>query len=246
MSQVDSVVEGLKRALRARRITYADVAKTTGLSEASVKRMFSRKHFTLARFESICELAGTSLTELAREAHTASRSISQLTMEQEQELVRDPRLLLVALCALNQMTLAEIVRNYALSQAECIRLLVKLERIRFIDLLPGNQIKLQVSRTFAWLPDGPIQRYFTAHALQDFFRSRFDGTNELMLLVNGMLSARSAEAMLSRLKQVVNEFSQLHADDRRLPLGERRTSTLVMAMRPWELAALRSLRRAKR
>ena len=246
MKGTQAVVEGLKRALRARRITYARVARTLCLSEASVKRMFSRNHFTLQRFDQVCELAGTTFTELARETDSAGAYISQLTLEQEREIARDRKLLLVAVCTLNHLTLDQIVDIYQLTRAECVRLLLRLDRIKLLELLPNNRIRLLITPTFSWLPDGPIQRYFTSRAQHEYFRSRFDGPEEVLLLVNGMLSRSSALAMLTRLKRVANEFSELHGHDAELPLGERRPSTLVVALRPWELEDFRELRRRKR
>lgn len=246
MSGTAAVVEALKRTLRARRITYARVAHALGLSEASMKRMFSRGHFTLDRFERVCELAGTSLTELAREIDSAGTYISQLTLEQEREIVRDRKLLLVAVCAVNHLTLEQICDIYQLTRAECTRLLLRLDRIKLLELLPNNRIRLLITPTFSWLPDGPIQQYFKARAQLDYFRSRFDGPEELLLLSNGMLSHASAQAMLSRLKRIANEFAELHGHDAELPLGERRPSTLVVALRPWELDEFRELRRRKR
>ena len=49
-----SLVEALKRALKSRGITYAALAAKLGLSEASVKRMFSRRDFTLQRMDDVC------------------------------------------------------------------------------------------------------------------------------------------------------------------------------------------------
>ncbi len=46
MSQADSLIETLKRQLRAQGKTYADVAEWLALSEASVKRLFAEKHFS--------------------------------------------------------------------------------------------------------------------------------------------------------------------------------------------------------
>lgn len=51
MSQTRLIVETLKRELRKQRITYRDVARRLDLSEASVKRLFSEKSFTLERIE---------------------------------------------------------------------------------------------------------------------------------------------------------------------------------------------------
>ena len=53
MSQIVAVVDALKRALKARKLTYAQVARELKMSEASVKRMFSSQHFTLDRFEQV-------------------------------------------------------------------------------------------------------------------------------------------------------------------------------------------------
>jgi hypothetical protein len=157
----------------------------------------------------------------------------------------DPRLLLVALCALNHLSLEQMVQTYALSKSECIALLVKLDRIKFLELLPNNGIKLRVTRAFSWLPNGPIQQYFKARAQREYFGSNFDRAGEVMLLVNGMLSKASSEQMIARLRRIANEFADMHHADAHLPLGERRPASLVVAIRPWELEEMRALRRKK-
>jgi len=245
MAEAAAFVEGLKRHLKARKITYAEVAKSLRVSEASVKRMFSKGSFTLDRFEQICQFAGTSITQLARETDSGKVHVSQLTLEQEKEIIRDRKLLLIALCALNQLTLEQIVDTYSVSKTECIQLLVKLDRIKFLELLPNNQVKLLVARTFSWLPEGPIQQYFKARAQNEYFRSQFGGPDEILLLVSGMLSPASTQLMLSRLKRVANEFSEMHNADAGLALSGRRPASLVVAMRPWELDDFRELRRRK-
>ena len=245
MTQAAAMVEALKRTLKARKITYGEVAKGMRMSEASVKRMFSRNHFTLERLDRVCELAKTSLSELAREVDSAGSHVAQLTPEQEKEIVRDPKLLLVAVCVLNQLTLEQIVDAYSIAKTECIQLLLKLDRIKFLELLPNNQVKLLVARTFSWLPDGPIHQYFKTRAQSEYFASCFDGTGEILLLVNGLLSHTSAQAVVARLKRLANEFSEQHVKDASLPVGERRPATLVLAVRPWELDEFRALRRRK-
>jgi hypothetical protein len=124
-----------------------------------------------------------------------------------------------------------------------VQLLTRLDRLKFIELQPGNRIKLLVSRTFAWLPDGPIQRFFNDQAHNEFFRSRFNRPDEFMLVLNGMLSKSSSAEMVNRLKRITREFSDLHNEDSRLPLGERSAMTLLVAIRHWQLQAFAELRR---
>jgi hypothetical protein len=155
----------------------------------------------------------------------------------------DRKLLLVALCALNHLSAEQIVQTYALTRAECVALLLKLDRIQLLELLPGDRIKLRVTRAFSWLPGGPIQQYFKARAEREYFASSFDRPGELMLLANGMLTAASAEAVAAKLRRIANEFTETHHGEAHLPLGERRAVSLLVAVRPWELEEFRDLRR---
>src|SRR5258707_3786907 len=158
MARTAVLVDTLKRELRSRGITYAAVAKHLGMSEASVKRMFARKEFTLSRLDRICERAGMEFSELARLIAPQDAVISQLSYEQEKEFVENHKLMLVALCTLNHWSFDDIVAAYDIPPAECVKLLARLDRLKFIELLPNNRIRLLVSRAFAWIPDRPIQR----------------------------------------------------------------------------------------
>ena len=243
MTTSAGLVEVLKRELRSRGITYAHVARKLGLSEASVKRMFSRRDFSLKRLDQVCQLASSEFSDLARALHQEENLISQLTFEQEKEIVSNPKLFLAAVCALNHVGFEQIVATYDVSKAECIQLLARLDRLGFIRLMPNNRIKLLVSPSFSWLPDGPIQRFFNQQAHNEYFRSRFDRPDEYMVVVNGMLSRNSRAAILTRLKRIAREFSELSNDDARLPLAERSAMSLLVAVRHWELAAFAALRR---
>jgi hypothetical protein len=243
MARTAALVDNLKRELRARNITYAAVARKLAMSEASVKRMFSQREFTLSRLDAICELAGLEFSDLARALAGQDAVISRLTIEQEKEFVADPKLMAVALLTLNHWGFDEIVGYFDMPPAECIRLLARLDKLKFIELLPNNRIRLLVSRAFAWIPDGPIQRLFKEQVQADFFRSRFDGENELLVLANGALSRASVSALLARLRKTAAEFSELRSDDAALPPRQRSPLTLLLAARPWTPEFMRKYRR---
>jgi hypothetical protein len=77
------------------------------------------------------------ITDLAKMVEHESERVVQLTLQQEREIVSDPKLLLVAIHALNHWTLDEIVAQYTISKTQCVRLLTRLDRLRIIDLLPN-------------------------------------------------------------------------------------------------------------
>lgn len=242
MSQTQAIVDGLKYELKAQGKTYSQVAKVLKLSEASVKRLFSSANLSLQRLDVLCDMLGISVAELVIRAQ-AKIALSQLSEEQEQQLVDEPRLLLVAVCALNRWQFQDIISNYTLSGAECIQLLAKLDRLRVIELLPNNRIKLLVDRGFRWISNGPIQSFFRNQIQQDYFSVSFDGAGELMLFQNAMLSS-SANAIIQRkLEAVAREFNQLAEEDKNLPLEQRFGTSIMLAVRPWEIKSFEQIRR---
>jgi transcriptional regulator with XRE-family HTH domain len=241
MLHATTLVDALKRELKARGITYADLAARIQMSEASVKRMFSQKNFTLQRLDQVLQAVGIDFQDIAHIAHDESQLISQLSYEQEKEIIGNPKILMIAVSVLNMISVEQIVKVYEITEAEVVKHLLRLDKIGFLELLPNNRVKLLVSRTFHWIPNGPIQTYFQELAYSDYLASRFDGEDEVMQLVNVMLSKQSIAALLSRLKQVAREFSQLHQDEVKLPYDDKTPISIMVAARPWMPKSFKAL-----
>lgn len=122
-------------------MTYADVARKLKLSETSIKRNFSQQNFNLERLEAICSMLGIDFTDLVRMADDNRSKISALKLEQEKELVADLKFLLVAICGQNAWQMNEITEYYDISETECIRYLIRLDRHSLIHLLSNNPIR---------------------------------------------------------------------------------------------------------
>lgn len=235
--------EGLKMHLKARGLTYADVARALKISEATVKRIFAQKNCTVDRLDDICELLQVDFAELARGMPREDRLIQRLSQEQEAELMSDPALLLVAASALNQMRVDEIVETYMLDEAQCVALLLRLERLGILELHENNRIRLRIARTFSWIPDGPIMRYVKSQT-EDFFAYEFNAPGELMQLISVRISADAQVTLLRQLEQIAREYNEQHNADAGLPLGKRKPISVLLAVRPWEPALFKKFRRA--
>ena len=133
MSSPDMLLDVLRAELRAAGITYKMLAERIAMSESSIKRMFGQKDMTLSRLAQICQAAGIALEDLLRRAADARPQADTLTLVQENALVNHPRLLLVAICCLGNWSMEQIVETYRLTEAECIGLLVELDRLAIVD-----------------------------------------------------------------------------------------------------------------
>lgn len=245
MQDIQPLLRSLKSALKDANRTYADVAIALGMSESNVKRLFSTGRFSLPQLAAVCEQAGLDFAGLVQRYESSRRRLSRLSLEQEQALVDDTTLLLVAVCVRNHWLVEDIVRVYRLTEVEVIRQLTRLDRLRLLELLPGNRYRLLVAENFQWLPGGPMERWFEARMLGEFLDARFDGEDAIRRYLGGSISAESARTLRRRLADLDLEFAHLHARDARLPASEKVNVGIVLALRPWELAVFRRLRRAE-
>ena len=243
MAELEQLLLTIKRELRAQRKNYRDVAVTLGLSEASVKRMFSAGSMSMDRFAKIALLLGYSLAELTAKAAATTAKLDRLSLAQEKELVSDSALLLVAVCALNHWSMAEIVGTYRMTEAECLQRLLRLERLRLINLLPGNRIRVTVGRDFEWQPNGPIREYFESSGQADFLNSKFSRPGEQHFFSHGMLSEEAQREMEKAIQALRQRFAGVHAESVATPFAGRRGVGLLLAFRAWEPEVFAKYRR---
>lgn len=236
MAQTKALLQTLKKQLRAHGKTYADLAPVLSLSEASVKRLFAEENFTLHRLELSCQFIGIQLEELVQLMAKEQPQLKQLNEQQEKEIAADMLLLIVAVSVINGYSMPDLLRQYTLSESECIRKLAHLDRLKIIELLPNNRIKLLVAPNFRWLPNGPIQKFFLQHVQQEFFKSRFDGDDEKLVVLNGVMSKASNAQLQKKIQKLARDFNELMQSDASLPMEERFGTTMVMAMRHWQYA----------
>jgi DNA-binding Xre family transcriptional regulator len=239
---VGYVFESLRAHLRARGMTYVDLGAAIKLSESAVKKMFAKRDCSLRRLEQICSVLQVELAELARGTPHQTKLINELTRAQEQEIVENVPLFVVAVCTMQGLRFEDIVATYRITEPQCVQLLARLDKIGFLALLPNNRYRLLVAKTFCWIPDGPIMRWTKAHALE-YFNHLFDGPGETLRVINVRLSARSRTALLARLEQLTIEYAEQHNADAALPIEQRFPLSLCLAIRPWEPTEFRALRR---
>jgi DNA-binding Xre family transcriptional regulator len=241
MTQTAQITAALKQVLKTRGLTYALLARRIGLSETSVKRLFSQGTFTLRRLDEICAALETDLFDLARLGRSRAETVSELSLEQEAALAGDPKLLTLFHLLLNEWRFAEIVRDYEIAEAEGIRLLARLDRLKLIELGPKNRARLLVPKNIVWRRAGPIRKVYEERVLREFFGSSFDGGDELLRFELMELTPASQAVVQRKLQRLAAEFMELAEIDASLP--ERRSTGLVVAIRPLVLSLASQLKR---
>ena len=246
MSTTHDLVTALKRELKAAGITYAELAGQLGMAESSIKRVFAKGDMPLSRVDEVLRVLKMDFAELARKIADAQPLRRELTLEQETAVVADRKLMLLAICCISQWTFEQMVTSYAISDADCVRYLLQLDKLGFIELRPLNRYRLKVAKGFRWRPNGPVMAYFREHVAGDYYSGGFDGEGEgeTLMLVHGQISSAQAANFVERLQRVGQDFAQQHLADQKLAPEHKRPYTLVVGMRSWLFAAFRDLKRA--
>ncbi|MCF2948915.1 helix-turn-helix transcriptional regulator [Paraglaciecola aquimarina] len=243
MSQIKQVNLVLKQLLRQHQITYKEIARNLNMSEANIKRIFSTQSFTLARLEQICDMLKMNLSDLFALAQKQVQQISQLTVEQEQELLADPKLLLIAVCVRDAWKFDEIIDYYDIDKLACIQLLAKLDKLKIIELLPNNHFRSLIAQDFRWIPGGPLERFMEQEVMVKFMAPKQNEQWNFRFYLRGRYSQSSIDIIQRKLNQLTKEAAVLNQEDADLPLDKRQHIGLLMAMRPWEPSLFENMRR---
>jgi len=202
-----------------------------------------KSQLKIPRLDRICEILSMDLSDLVQASDSSARQLQRLTLEQEAELISDPKLLLTAYCLVNHWTFAEILQRYQLTEVEGIRYLARLDRMKLIELLPGNRVKPLIASNFTWQPDGPIEKYFRKEVQGPFFNTSFNEEGCLRLVKNGDISAVARQQIQERLHAIGQLFDDTVREERKLPIDQRQGTTMVLAIRHWMFEAFAQLER---
>lgn len=241
MAKSATLLQSIRATLRARGITYRQLAAALGVSEPTVKRDFSRGDFSLSRLDAICTALDVTLADLLQAP--VPDLLTTLSQTQERALVRDPRLLLVTYLLVNDWTWQEITSTFALDDNQLTSAVLRLDELRIVNYRPPRRIKKLTARNFSWRKDGPVHEFFVMRVAPEFLRARFDAPAEELRFIGGVLSATSQAQIKAAIERLAREFEELAHRDARLPMSAKDGCSALLAFRQWEFSEFTRLRR---
>ncbi len=240
------IMASLKRLMRARAITYGQLARRIKLSEASVKRIFSRATLSLARLDQICQALDTSILETTRlSGEQTADTPETLSIEQENALASDPNLLACYYLVANGRTGREICGELGVDDKMVRRWHVQLHSLGLIEMRSKLRARARTSSAIKWRKDGPVSRLYERQVRQEFLQSPFSTSNEALHFRSAELSEESRRVLIRKLDRLASEFRDLAELDRTLPSRDKRSIGVLLAARPWVFSMFESLRRSE-
>jgi len=244
MNRTADIIETLKKYLKAKGITYKQLAAAMELSEASVKRLFSKHTFSLSRLEDVCRILDIDFYDLAlMDKERSRKSLKKLTIEQEQILVNNEKLLIFLYFLVNGWTVSLIIEEYEYTEFETIKMLSKLEKMGILERYPNNHARMLISKNEFWQTNGPLWQTYRNIFTNDFMNSSFGLPNERLVFSPGQFSEASLKIISKKIDNLMKEYNRLAEMDAALPLKDRHSTGLFIGFRAWVFTRIADLHR---
>lgn len=161
----------LKGVLKARGMTYAELARQMEVSEPTVKRLFVERDCKFSRLESICQLLDLSISEVLDIADRADEPVLTLSHEVEQALAESPALFHFYLLLRDEMSATEIASVHGLDDADLHLYARDLERLGLVKTGAMGRVTPCSSAPLQLASNGPLQRQLAEINLEFVRRS---------------------------------------------------------------------------
>lgn len=156
------VLNALKIMLKSQKVTYAELAKRTGTTEAAVKNIFYSRSVSLEKLIQICQAINVSFSDLIAASETTKSSDLQLSEANEKFFVEHPNYLaFFRELVLLRKPPKKIKTENNLDQKSLFIYLRQLEKMELIEIVSDSNIRHKVSGRLTWRKNGPwFQRKF--------------------------------------------------------------------------------------
>ena len=247
MNQTMTLLETLKRYLKAKGMTYRMLAEEMQLSEATVKRMFWRQAFSLSRLEAVCRVLDIDFYDLVVMDRQRNRDVRDLlTREQEEALEGDEKLGYLLYFLTNGWSVAQVIEEFEYSEPETVHMLGKLEKLGLLEVHPHNRVRLLVSANAFWQATGSIRSELHRLFVDDFLEDSFNHPSARLIFSPGQFSGASLKIIQKKVDNLIKEYNQLAEMDATLPIKGRYSTGMLIGFRPWVFSRIANLRRGRK
>lgn len=200
------LIDTLKNILKNKKITYKVISEKLSLSEVTVKRIFSTYDCTLTRLASICKVAGINLMELAEISIQESKNKNYfLNEEQENYFTKNPYHFYIFKEFSRDKSFTQIMDEQNISQLFLEKILIKLDKLKMIELNSNNQVQIIAKGLIRPNLEGPFFNKIIKSQNHDFLEETYKDIR------NEDCCFQSSEVSLSKstYKEMIQEIHSL-------------------------------------
>jgi len=232
--QVATLIEALKQLCRSRGLRYRDIGAQLGVTERTVKRWFAGNGLTLQIAEDLCNVLDVTFIELCEVAKAdLDMRPTKLGREQARQLFTDLQLGLVFILLTRGWSAEEIKRECRIPEALIVEHLVKLEKLKLVELLPGNKVRLLFSRNIRWGDNSEAGKAFERGLRNLFVTMDFTTPGAVWTTQVVNISSQGLQEVMSKFQALAQDIMK-HSDAERESPSPKSWQVVLMAAQPFD------------
>lgn len=209
MNDTHPIFVALKKQLKARKVSYAELGKRMKMSEANVKRIFSEESCSLARLGQICDVIQISFSDLVRASTELEPEFFVLEKSTEAFFADNLDYFLFFRQMEHGKSLKEMQDHHGLSLKELNRYAKKIEELGLIERMPGDKVRI--------VPKGYLQLGKESRLLKEYFRRwvphffervMVPGPQHFMKVFSTGLTERNRKELVKDLEAVMVKYQE--------------------------------------
>ena len=236
-ADLQAILKVVKKILKARKLNYKDVAKDVGVSEISVKRLFSGESVSLKNLLLVCDLLNISILEVASIAKEENKTEYILNKAQDEFFFKHPRLYALFIDLYRRISPAEAKKHWKLSEGEFFKILRMYEKLGLIELYPGNHFKFNMTGTIRALPTGKLRNIFFEQNIDflNYVQNSPTNSEHIIQTSEVLLSRENIKSLTKDLEELGQKYrAKAFTDETILTDNEKQSVRLLVAMAPYK------------
>lgn len=158
LSQYEHVMSKVKALLKARKITYIQLASRLGLSESGLKKVLNARDGSFERITEISRELGVALSDLLEEKSSEIYPVSFTPAQQELFLKTPLAFEVFWKLVYERRTLEAITTAKKMEPKEIAKILRALDSLDLVQWKPGGKVRVPDVVPVSWVGDGPFLR----------------------------------------------------------------------------------------
>lgn len=162
-------------------VTQQDLANDLNVSLITIKRWYAGKGLKISNLEMLCNKLSINISEVMNLASESTLKTFYYTKDQEEALAHEPKLLALFDLLIGGFTISKIKKKYKIEDRAITVLLLKLDKIKLIELGSDNKIRLLVEGEPTWNPAGPLTKKFRLQMINEFLGHHEKGQSKFFI-----------------------------------------------------------------
>lgn len=240
-SDIPHILQALKKLLKKKGLRYQDVADALKVSKVTVRRYLSGRGLTVDALERLCSVLGITLADLIDVVRDSRMTNSNhLTPSQEDTLVAEPFLVVLFTLLMRGWSPGQLQTEFDLTESELNGYLLKLDRLKLIELHPFGRVRLLIGQPYQVAPRGPLIKGFNRYIRDDLYKVDVMGPEVAFQYTYLKVSSATRQHLTKMLGDLLVTAEQMSAADRNLPKDVTSWQNLFILMSPTDLRRLAS------